>query len=51
MSATADSSCGELRETKHLWLFLLGGSLQKRSEMESLASRTSSAGCSFARSE
>ena len=43
MSATADSSCGELRETKHLWLFPLGGSLQKRSEMESLASRTSSA--------
>ena len=28
---------------KHLWLFPLGGSLQKRSEMESLASRTSSA--------
>jgi hypothetical protein len=43
MSATADSSCGELREAKHLWLFPLGGSLQKRSEIESLASRTQSA--------
>ena len=32
-----------LREAKHLWLFPVGGSLQKRSEMESLASRTSSA--------
>ena len=32
-----------LREAKHLWLFPLGESLQKRSEMESLASRTSSA--------
>jgi hypothetical protein len=32
-----------LRKAKHLWLFPLGGSLQKRSEMESLASRTSSA--------
>ena len=28
---------------KHLWLFPVGGSLQKQSEMESLASRTSSA--------
>ena len=34
---------GQSREAKHLWLFPLGGSLQKRSEMESLASRTSSA--------
>ena len=32
-----------LRETKHLWLFPVGGSLQKRSEIESLASRTLSA--------
>ena len=32
-----------LREAKHLWLFPLGGSLQKRSEIESLASRTLSA--------
>ncbi len=32
-----------LREAKHLWLFPLVGSFQKRSEMESLASRTSSA--------
>jgi hypothetical protein len=32
-----------LREAKHLWLFPVTGSLQKRSEIESLASRTSSA--------
>jgi hypothetical protein len=29
-----------LREAKHLWLFPLGESYQKRSEIESLASRT-----------
>jgi hypothetical protein len=32
-----------LKEAKHLWLFPFWGSVQKRSEIESLASRTSSA--------